>query len=132
MNRTVGPGAYNPDDFLTKPSVKCTIFGRNNPFTIKTSKNPGPGTYEVSKSLGIQGGTIAPVSARIFPKETSPGPGHYDYERADELVRTSSPQKTISLGKIITNENKNPGPGHYQISPSKTGGISMGQKLDTK
>lgn len=113
MNRTVGPGAYNPADSLTKPRAKRTIFGRSNSFTRNTPKNPGPGAYEVSKSLGTQGGTIAPVSARIFPKETSPGPGHYDYERADELVKPNSPQNTISLGKIITNENKNPGPGHY-------------------
>ena len=52
MNRTVGPGAYNPADFMTKPRAKCTIFGRSNSFTRNPPKNPGPGAYEVSKSLG--------------------------------------------------------------------------------
>jgi len=107
-----GPGTYLHKEVMGCEGPKFTAASRRQDLH-RSSKVPGPGSYEVHSSAVIEavpmyGFGKSPRSIR--KRSTSPGPGAYE---ANAEKRNTSPKPTMAGRRDSPRAATSPGPGAY-------------------
>lgn len=127
----VGPGAYEKDETITKPKVRC-LFGKSTRFksSHKINKAVGPGSYNLPETKSNIGYTMRPRTGLGEFQNKVPGPGRY-FPKVDMIyAKTAMPvfgkQKR---GKENSKKMTKVGPGsYYPKFKKKKGGWTFGKE----
>jgi hypothetical protein len=123
--RTPGPGSYEVSGREAVPTYSWGNGQRYDP-SAQTMYVPGPGAYDIDRSLNRTGGKVVSFTPRLSPTRTDPsvpGPGSYN------LPSPFSSQSVMLRGKPSDPPALNvPGPGSYSPTPAKSAaGYSLGR-----
>lgn len=88
---------------------------------VKQTQHLGPGTYQgndLNFGKGAKSGVIQPVRPKYVPlkRENNPGPGAYQPDKADKIVKAKAPVYKITsteFRKSNTEREITPAPGSY-------------------
>lgn len=117
-----GPGAYSPPS-LGKSSPR-TGFGSSTRLSAKSARDahPGPGAYEHSPRMGVEGPKFSAGARREGPVvHTNPGPGHYEpgsprgeiSSHSTSITKRSPKWGFGSSPREVRPSTVTPGPGAY-------------------
>lgn len=113
----VGPGAYEKDEMISKPRVRC-LFSKSTRFKNKhkPNKNVGPGSYNLPDTKSKIAYTMRPRTGFQDINKNNPGPGHYfpkvDMVYAKNAMPVFGKQKRGKENRRIKSMRK-VGPGSY-------------------
>jgi hypothetical protein len=114
-----GPGAYNPNDFVTKdrsPNVDFSKTKRTNIVGQSSASGLGPGVYDVTPPKTAISYTMGKKSD-YKRKDNTPGPGNYNPNKdfvKDKIRDVKISSTNIERGLASSKSNANMiGPGSY-------------------
>jgi hypothetical protein len=116
------PGTYQSSSAFNEPKVSGKISPPHNRFKeLRRESMPGPGTYNVSKPLGL-GAPMVTLKSRITTQSRSDYPSPGDY-RPWSVLTERHRFHDISFGfgerRVFGNMDKDsPGPGSYEQQSS--------------
>jgi hypothetical protein len=112
-----GPGAYTPLGSARERKTASHQFGKAMPRARSASpETPGPGTYQASPKIGVEGPKFSAGTRRDIPNGTpSPGPAAYELVEHHATSKARTPQHSFGRkprqgGRTSTS----PGPGAYE------------------
>lgn len=133
-NKNPGPGAFNPNDSITKarvPAAQMRGSERADLVGREARQNVGPGHYD---SPSKAGGPAFTIGTKSDLRNTNHNPAPGQYEANDSLTRPRSPSPQMcksAKGFNLANQRNMVGPGQYDPKMGPGGpAFTIGEKRD--